>query len=68
MLTGEGQIPAIDENRHGPGPGTYSPVTVHMEDTVGVVFLGILASMLLIALLRASARSCALMARFSARP
>jgi hypothetical protein len=37
-------------------PGNYSPVTVTMEDTVGTMFLGILASILLIGWMRAEAR------------
>ena len=38
-------------------PGNYSPVTVTMEDSVGAVFLGILAVILLIGWRRAESRN-----------
>ena len=41
-------------------PGTYSPITVHMGDTLGVLFLGALACVLLINWVRAEARLRAL--------
>jgi hypothetical protein len=67
MQTGEGRIPAIDESMRRQGYGIYNPVTVHMEDTVGVVFLGILALALLIALLRALERNRVLMTQLPPR-
>ena len=52
-------------NQQGPAapsvsPGTYSPVTVYMEDTLGAIFLGILAVILLIGWRRAEKRYWAL--------
>lgn len=41
-------------------PGNYSPVTVDMRDTIGAIFLGILAWVLLIGWTRAEARNRAL--------
>lgn len=43
-------------------PSTYSPVTVTQTDTVGAIFLGILAFCLLVVLARAEARNRALLA------
>jgi hypothetical protein len=43
----------------------YNPVTNKMIDTVGAIFLGVLALILLIALLRAQARNRALVAQLS---
>jgi hypothetical protein len=37
-------------------PGNYSPVSVNNKDTVGAVFLGILAVILLLGWVRAEAR------------
>lgn len=37
--------------------GNYNPVSVNVDNTVGVVVLGVLAVALLIALLRAEARA-----------
>lgn len=52
----------------GPKPGTYSPVTVHQEDTIGAIFLGLIAFSLLVALLRLAASHRALAAQLAARP
>jgi hypothetical protein len=41
-------------------PGTYSPISVHMGDTLGVLFLGVLACVLLANWVRAEARVRAL--------
>jgi hypothetical protein len=41
-------------------PGTYSPITVHMGDTLGVLFLGVLACVLLANWVRAEGRLRAL--------
>jgi hypothetical protein len=45
--------------------GNYSPVTVTNNDTVGATFLGLIAILLLVALLRAEARYRALEKRLS---
>jgi hypothetical protein len=41
-------------------PGNYSPVTVYMEDSLGAIFLGILAVILLVGWRRAEMRYRAL--------
>ena len=46
-----------DANTHHPGNYTFSPVTVTVTGTVGVVSLGIIVLVLLRALLRALARN-----------
>lgn len=55
MQTKEELNPTLEDKTPWVRPGTYSPVTV--TDTVGAVFLGILAVILLIALIRAEARN-----------
>jgi hypothetical protein len=50
-----------------PGSETFSPITVHMTDSVGAIFLGLLALALLAALLRAQARLRAATQALSAR-
>jgi hypothetical protein len=55
MSTDEDRNQTIKEKRAAPQPGTFSPVTVHMKETVGTVFLGIIALVLLIAWLQAEA-------------
>ncbi len=57
MSTGENENHAFEEKTPGPQPGVYSPVNVHANETIGSVFLGILALVLLIAFLRAEARN-----------
>lgn len=47
-------------------PGTYSPITVHMGDTLGVLFLGVLACVLLANWVRAEARLRILAGEFQA--
>jgi len=37
-------------------PGNYSPVTVYMEDTIGVIFIGIFAILSLIGWMRSERR------------
>lgn len=37
-------------------PGTYSPVTVQVNETLGAIFLGIFGFVLLVAWMRAEAR------------
>lgn len=63
MLTDQNQTLARTEEPPRGEPITYSPVTIHVQETVGVVFLGVLALTLLIALLRAEARHRALGSR-----
>jgi hypothetical protein len=41
-------------------PGTYTPISVHMGDSLGVLFLGVLACVLLANWVRAEARFRAL--------
>jgi hypothetical protein len=43
----------------------FSPVTVHQEDTIGAIFLGIVSIALFVALMRAEARNRALTARLA---
>lgn len=50
-----------------PGTETFSPITVHMTDSVGAIFLGLIALALLAALLRSQARLRALAQAPSAR-
>jgi len=42
-------------------PGSYSPVTVIVKDTLGTIFLGIIAGISLIAWIRAETRYRALL-------
>jgi hypothetical protein len=60
--------PAMPAALNGHNPGTYSPVTVQQEDTIGAIFLGIITVTLLIAFFRSEARNRALMAKFSPAP
>ena len=53
------------DSEHAGAIGNYNPVNV--SDTVGVMLLGVIAFVLLIALLRAQARNRALLAQL-ARP
>jgi hypothetical protein len=55
MSTDEDRNQIIEEKMVVP-LGTFSPVTVDMKETVGTVFLGIIALVLLIAWLQAEAR------------
>ena len=63
MLANQNQTLVRTEAPPRGEPITYSPVTIHVQDTVGVVFLGVLALTLLIALLRAEARHRTLLSR-----
>lgn len=56
MLANHGVSPARLEMTPVVQPGNYSPVTVHMGDTLGVLFLGVLACILLANWVRAEAR------------
>ena len=62
MATNENNLPPHEEQTPfvSPGTYTYSPVTVTVKETVGVVFLGILSVILLIEWRRAEARYRAL--------
>jgi hypothetical protein len=42
-------------------PGTYSPVKVHIQESLGTLFLGIISVILLIGWLRAEERNRSLM-------
>ena len=54
--TTEGQTPFVS-------PGNYSPVNVTVKDTLGTIFLGILAGILLVGWMRAEARYQTLITR-----
>jgi hypothetical protein len=56
MSTNEDPIPAVEEKSPLVSPGNGSSVTVYMEDTMGAIFLGFLAGVLLIGWMRAEAR------------
>lgn len=61
------QIDVIVPDTHGTphvSPGTYSPVTVTNKDTLGVIFLGLLACLLLMGWRRAEARNRKLIAQW----
>ena len=63
MLKNEDQIPTQEDKTPPVSPGNYSPVTVYMKDTLGVVFLGALAGILLIGWMRAETRYRALITK-----
>lgn len=56
MLQNEDQIPIPQEQTPLVSPGNYSPVTVYMRDSLGAIFLGVLAGILLIGWVRSEAR------------
>jgi len=56
MQTNEVQYPEEQNRTPSVSPGNYSPVTVYMEDTIGAVFLGIIAFLFLIGWLCSEAR------------
>jgi hypothetical protein len=56
MSTNEDNIPMLAQTTPPVSPGNYSPVTVTVDDTVGGVFLGILALILLVGWMRSEAR------------
>jgi hypothetical protein len=56
MLKNEAPLAGPEDSTPAVSPGNYSPVTVYMHDTVGAIFLGILAGILLIGWIRAEAR------------
>ena len=61
MSVYETDIQAIEDKTPVVNPGNYSPVTVDMKDTLGAIFLGLLALIMLIGWTRAEARNRALM-------
>ena len=56
VSTTEGQTPFVS-------PGNYSPVTVTVKDTLGTIFLGVLAGISLVGWMRAEARYQTLITR-----
>lgn len=56
MLTNEAPLAGPEDSTPSVSPGNYSPVTVYMHDTLGAIFLGILAGILLIGWIRAEGR------------
>jgi hypothetical protein len=62
-MTNGQQSPANGECVHDNIPGNYGPVRVTMTDSLGTIFLGVLALILLVGLLRSEARYRALVAR-----
>jgi hypothetical protein len=48
LQTNEGTTPNVS-------PGKYSPVTVHVSDSIGAIFLGIFAKIFLIGWIRSEA-------------
>ena len=62
MVNGQ-QNPGYDGFVRQNTPGDYSPVRVTMTDSLGTIFLGVLALILLAGLLRSEARYRALVAR-----
>ena len=48
--------PTITEQTPAVSPGNYSPVTIHVSDSVGAIFLGIFAVIMLIGWRRAETR------------
>ncbi len=62
MSTTEDQNHDLEDKTPAAKPGVYSPVSVQTGEAVGVVFLGLIALLLLIALLKAEARYRVLLA------
>ena len=56
MSTNEDNHPIRERGTPAVSPGNYSPVTVYMEDSLGAIFLGVAAVVLLIGWMRAEAR------------
>lgn len=56
MLKNEDQLSTLEDKTPFVNPGNYSPVTVTLRDTLGVIFMGILSCMLLIGWMRAESR------------
>ena len=56
MSTNENNIQSLEDQTPSVSPGNYSPVIVYVKDTVGALFLGIFAGILLVGWMRAEAR------------
>lgn len=56
MIDDQNLVSATESQTPSVSPGNYSPVTVTVKDTVGTIFLGILAGILLVGWMRAEAR------------
>lgn len=56
MLKDENQNSTFEDKTPSVSPGNYSPVTVTLKDTLGLIFMGILSCMLLINWMRAESR------------
>ena len=56
MSTSEDNHPIPERATPSVSPGNYSPVTVYMEDSLGAIFLGIFAVILLVGWMRNEAR------------
>jgi hypothetical protein len=56
MLKNEDQTSTSEDQTPLISPGNYSPVTVYMKDSLGAIFLGVLAGILLIGWVRSEAR------------
>ena len=56
MSTNENNIQSLEDQTPSVSPGNYSPVTVYMRDSLGAIFLGALAGILLIGWMRSEAR------------
>ena len=60
MTTNEDHVQTPEDKTPLVSPGTYSPVTVTVKDTLGAFFLGILTVILLISWMRSEKRYHAL--------
>jgi hypothetical protein len=60
MSTEDHDISAFEEKTPTVSPGTYSPVTVYVKDSLGALFLGIFATIFLIKWMSAETRTRAL--------
>jgi hypothetical protein len=61
MSTNAENVPTSEDKTPTVSPGNYSPVTVYMEDSIGAIFLGILAVIFLVNWRRAESRNHRLM-------
>ena len=61
MSTNAENVPTSEDKTPSVSPGNYSPVTVYMEDSIGAIFLGILAVIFLVSWRRAESRNRRLM-------
>lgn len=63
MMTNEEQNLIQEMQTPEVKPGTYSPVTVHFQDTWGTIFLGILSIILLVGWIRSEKRNRTVIAK-----